>query len=208
MLILGLTGSIGMGKSVAADRFRSRGIAVFDADAEVHRLYREKAVPLIEAAFPGTTNAEGVDRTRLTEALGGNADNFEKLEAIVHPLVLEAQRKFLQTEHARGAKLVVLEIPLLFETGGVDKVDAVIVVSATEAQQRERVLARPGMSEEKLARILARQTPDEEKRARADYVVDTSGSIEQTEDQIDIIIDSHPGVRAWVYEAWWRENAS
>ena len=205
MLILGLTGSIGMGKSTVADHFRARGIGVFDSDLEVHQLYEAQAVPLIEAAFPGTVIDGVVDRGLLTAAVNGKAENFEKLEAIIHPLVLQGQREFLEREFQRGAELVVLEIPLLFETGGEDRVDRVVVVSAPEAIQRERVLERPGMSEEKFNHILARQMPDAEKRARAGYVVDTGGSIEKTHGEIDRIIDSLSRVQGEAFDRVWRE---
>ncbi len=206
MLILGLTGSIGMGKSTAADQFRARGIQVFDSDLEVHDLYEGKAVPLVEAAFPGTVVSGRVDRALLSEALAGRPEKFEKLEAIIHPLVLQGQRNFLQREFARGSELAVVEIPLLFETGGEERVDRVVVVSAPLAKQRERVLTRPGMSEEKLNHILARQLPDGEKRARAGYVVDTGGSIAQTHGEIDKIIDSLSGVRGDAFETCWQQS--
>lgn len=206
MLILGLTGSIGMGKSTVAAHFKSRGIAVFDADSEVHRLYENEAIPLIEDAFPGTTTEAGVDRVQLAQALQGDAQNFAKLEAIVHPLVFRAQGQFLEREEKRGAKLVVLEIPLLFETGGEEKVDRVVVVSAGEIEQRARVLARPNMSEEKFEHILKLQMPDAEKRKRADYVVDTSGSIEDTTREIDIIIARLGDEKGGVFERWWKQQ--
>jgi dephospho-CoA kinase len=173
MLIVGLTGSIGMGKSTVAARFREHGIAVCDADAEVHELYEGAAVPAIEAAFPGTTEGGKVDRQRLARALIDNPAEFRRLEAIVHPMVLAAERAFLQAEAARGAAMAVLEIPLLLETGGEKRVDVVVVVSAPPDKQRERVMQRPGMTVEKLAQVLARQMPDADKRARADFVVDT-----------------------------------
>lgn len=203
MLIIGLTGGIGMGKSTAAARFRANGIAVFDADAEVHRLYAGAAVPLIEAAFPGTTGPDGVDRTRLAAAVLADPEGFKRVEAIIHPLVRDVQRAFLRGEKERGAEMTVLEVPLLFETGGDARVDVVVVVSATLEIQRERVMQRPGMTPEKLAHMLARQTPDAEKRRRADYVVDTSGTIPETQAQIDRIIANlrgRPGTafaRAW-----------
>ena len=208
MLILGLTGSIGMGKSTAAAHFRTREISVFDADGEVHRLYENEAVPLIEQAFPGTTGGDGVDRVKLSNALGGDPELFTKLEGLIHPLVFGAQRKFLEKAEAGGAKMVVLEIPLLYETGGEKKVDVVIVVSAEADQQRQRVLERPGMSEEKLAQILRRQIADNEKRARANYVVDTSGSIEQTYMQIDMIITSLSEQKGSVFDSFWIKAGS
>ncbi len=185
MLILGLTGSIGMGKSTAARHLVDRGIAVFDADAHVHALYAGAGVPLIEAAFPGTTAHGTVDRAKLASALGASPEAFARLEAIVHPLVRAAERTFLHAEHSRGAAWAVLEIPLLFETRADALVDAVMVVSTDPATQRVRVLARPGMTASRLDAILARQIPDAEKRSRATFVVDTSGTVTDTHAQID-----------------------
>ncbi len=202
MLIIGLTGSIGMGKSTAAQRFRQNGIAVFDADAEVHRLYGGEAAPLIEEAFPGTVIDGVVDRARLAAALMDDEATIGRLEAIVHPLVRKAEHAFLQSEKARGARMAVLEIPLLFETGADDRVDVTMVVSAPAEIQRERVLARPGMSEEKLERLLANQLPDAEKRARADFVVDTSGQVEETGAVIDSIIESLRDREGKAFSRW------
>jgi dephospho-CoA kinase len=199
MLIIGLTGSIGMGKSTAAARIRTLGVGVCDADAIVHKLYRPggAAVAAIDAAFPGTLSEDGgIDRQRLAAALLGDGTAFKRLEAIVHPLVFEAERQFLHEKAAKGAEKAVLEIPLLFETGGEKRVDVTIVVSAPPEIQRQRVLERPGMTPEKLDQILARQVPDEEKRRRADFVVDTSRTIPETEAQIDRImaqLDSRTG---------------
>ena len=206
MLILGLTGSIGMGKSTVAKHFRSRGIAVFDADAEVHRLYENEAIPLIEEAFPGTTNSQGVDRVKLGAVLEGEVLAFAKLEALIHPLVLKGQGKFLEYEYERGSEIVVLEIPLLYETGGEEKVDFVIVVSADAEQQRMRVLARPNMSADKFEHILSRQLADDEKRRRANYVVDTSGTIDDTYLQVDMIIAKLKGETGLVYKSFWRKG--
>src|SRR5262249_37986106 len=180
MLIVGLTGSIGMGKSTVAARLRARGIVVCDADAEVHKLYEGAAVPAIEAAFPGTTSNSKVDRQKLAQALIAAPERFKQLEAIVHPLVQQAERDFLRAEAARGAAMAVLEIPRLLETGGHGRVDIVMVVSAPADVQRERVLARPGMTLEKLEQILARQLHDHEKRAKADFVVDTGLPLPET----------------------------
>ena len=188
MLIVGLTGSIGMGKSTVAACFRDRGIAVFDADAEVHRLYEGAAVAAIEAAFPGTTGGGRVERAKLADALGRDPQAFVRLERIVHPLVQEAERAFLRSEAQRGAAMAVLDIPLLFETGGDLKVDVMIVASASAASQMSRVMSRPGMTAERLESLLARQMSDAEKRRRADFVVDTEGSIAETGEQIDAII--------------------
>jgi dephospho-CoA kinase len=185
MLIIGLTGSIGMGKSTAAAHFKALGIGVFDADAAVHDLYRGAAVTLIEAAFPGTTAHGIVDRPALASALGTSAEAFARLEAIVHPLVRRAERAFLIEQANLRASFAVLEIPLLFETGADALVDTVIVVSTTADAQRARVLARPGMSVERLEAILARQMSDSEKRARADFVVDTGGPVADTQAQIN-----------------------
>ena len=197
MLIIGLTGSIGMGKSAAAAIFRAQGIPVCDADAEVHRLYRGAAVAPIEAAFPGTTTTEGVDRQKLAQRLLTDASGFKILEAIVHPLVRAAERDFLLAAQADNNWAVVLEIPLLFEGGGDKAVDATVVVSAPADMQRTRVLQRAGMTEEKLAQILSRQWPDAKKRAAATYVVDTSGTHEATGAQIDVLLaDLKAGTRA------------
>ena len=190
MLVVALTGSIGMGKTTVAARLRQLGLAVCDADAEVHKLYEGAAVAPIEAAFPGTTAGGKVDRGKLSQALLANPAGFKTLEAIVHPLVQAAERAFLQAEAARGAKMAVLEIPLLYETGGRKRVDVVIVASAPPHAQRERVMLRPGMTPEKLEQMLARQTPDAEKRARADFVVDTGGTYAETDAQVDKIIES------------------
>jgi len=188
MLVIGLTGSIGMGKSTIAGRFRENGIAVCDADAEVHKLYAGQAVPLIEAAFPGTTRAGAVDRVLLSRALQSDPSGFKRLEAIVHPLVQQAERDFLHAEARRGAEMAVLEIPLLFETNGDARVDFVVVVSAPADIQRQRVLERPGMTVDKLEALLARQTPDDEKRARADFVIDTSRPLPESLAEVDQIV--------------------
>jgi dephospho-CoA kinase len=203
MLIVGLTGSIGMGKSTVAARFRAHGIAVFDADAEVHRLYAARAVAPIEAAFPGVVVEGLVDRSRLAAALGRDETAFARLEAIVHPLVRAAEREFLQSEAAKGAKLAVLEVPLLFETGGDALVDAVVVVSAPAEVQRARVLQRAGMSAERLDALLARQLPDAEKRRRADFVVDTRGTFAETERQVDTILAALEGRTGSALERHW-----
>ncbi len=187
MFILGLTGSVGMGKSTTAKFFAEEGVPVHDADAAVHRLYEAEAAAPIEAAFPGTTANGKVDRHKLGEQVVGNVEALKRLEAIVHPLVRAAEQKFLSDAEARGAKVVVLDIPLLYETGGESRCDAVVVVSAPEDVQRARVLAR-GTSEERLAGILARQMPDAEKRRRADFVVDTSVGFEGARAQVRDIL--------------------
>ena len=193
MLVIGLTGSIGMGKSTVAAHMRARGIPVYDADGEVHKLYRGEAVPLVEAAFPGSTRNGEVDRAALSAILIAQPTRIGELEAIVHPLVRKAQTAFLETAQKAGSAVAVLEIPLLFETGGERRVDVTVVVSAPGSIQRERVLARPGMTPEKLDRLLARQMPDEEKRRRADFVVDTGGTIADTQAQVDRLLESLKG---------------
>ena len=197
-LVLGLTGSIGMGKSAVAAMFQGLGVPVFDADAAVHRLQGPGGplLPAIEAAFPGTTGPDGVDRVRLGAEVFGDPARLAALEAIVHPAVAERRRAFL-AEHA-GAPLVVFDIPLLFEKGGADLVDAVAVVSAPAAVQRARVLARPGMTEEKFDRILALQMPDADKRARADHVIDTGTTLAETRHAVQALVhrlrgDPEPG---------------
>lgn len=203
MLVIGLTGSIGMGKSAIAAMFRARGVAVCDADAEVHKLYAGAAVPLIEAAFPGTTTGGKVDRPKLASALMADPSGFKRLEAIVHPLVHKAERDFLRAEAAKGATAAILEIPLLFETRGEHRVDLVVVVSAPAEAQRERVLARPGMTLEKLDSLLSRQTSDAEKRARADFIVDTGGTMAESEAQVDAILASLKDRVARAFAAHW-----
>lgn len=188
MITLGLTGSIGMGKSTVARMFEDEGVPVFDADAAVHRLQGPGGalVRQIEAQFPGTTGQSGVDRTALAEAVLGESEKLQRLEALIHPAVAREREAFL-ARHA-AAPLVVLDIPLLFEKGGWDKVDKVAVVSAPADVQRARVLARPGMSEAKFERILALQMPDEEKRARADFVIPTGGHLSTTRAAVREII--------------------
>lgn len=183
-LIVGLTGSIGMGKSTVAAMFEAAGVPVFDADAAVHRLQGPggKLVPAIEAAFPGTTGPEGVLRGELGRRVFGDPAALARLEAIVHPAVAEMRAEFL-LEHG-GEPVVVFDIPLLFEKGAAGQVDESVVVSAPSAVQRERVLARPGMTPEKFASILALQVPDAEKRARADHVIDTGTPLPETESQV------------------------
>ena len=165
MFILGLTGSLGMGKSTTATFFAEEGVPVYDADAAVHRLYESEAAPLIEAAFPGTTADGKVDREKLAKQVLGNAGAIARLEALVHPLVGQARERFLAEAEKGGAKVAVLDIPLLFETGGDKRCDAVVVVSAAADIQRERAFSRPGMTEDKFRAILAKQMPDAEKRA-------------------------------------------
>jgi dephospho-CoA kinase len=196
MIVLGLTGSIGMGKSTAAKMFAEEGVPVHDSDEAVHRLYAGEAAALVEAAFPGTVVGGTVDRTLLARQVLGNAAALKKLEAIVHPLVRADADAFVARHRAAKAPLVVLDIPLLFETGGRGRVDKVAVVSAPADIQRERVLARPGMSEAKLAAILAKQTPDAEKREQADFVIDTSGGFDVTRAAVGRIVAQLAGDKA------------
>ena len=190
MFILGLTGSLGMGKSTAARFFAEAGVPVHDADAVVHRLYEGEAVAAIEAAFPGTTAGGKVDRNKLAARVLGDAAALQRLEALVHPLVQEAERRLLAEAAATGEKIAVLDIPLLFETGGDRRVDAVVVVSAPPDVQRARVLERPGMTIEKLESILSKQMTDAEKRRRADFVVDSSQGCESARAQVRAILDA------------------
>jgi dephospho-CoA kinase len=178
MRILGLTGSIGMGKSTTAKLFTEAGVPVYDADAAVHKIYEGEAAPAIEAAFPGTTVGGKVDRTKLSAKVVHDPAAIKQLEQIVHPMLGASRRKFLEEAERSGAPVVVMDIPLLFETGGEKRVDAVVVVSTDPATQRERILARGTMTNEALDAILARQLPDAEKRKRADFVVDTSHGLD------------------------------
>jgi dephospho-CoA kinase len=188
MFILGLTGSIGMGKSTTAGFFREAGVPVHDSDTVVHRLYEGEAVGPVEAAFPGVTVDGRIDRGKLAEKLVGNPDAIKRLEAIVHPLVRAVSERFIAEQAARGARVIVLDIPLLFETGGEGRVDAVVVVSAPADVQRARVLGRAGMSAGKLDALLARQMSDAEKRARAHFVVDSSRSFDSARAQVHGIL--------------------
>ena len=190
MFILGLTGSIGMGKSATAKMFADEGVPVHDADAVVHRLYEGEATPSIEAAFPGTTSGGTVDRTKLGQRVLGDAAAIARLEQIVHPLVTRAREQFLAEAEKSGAAVAVLDVPLLLETGGDKRCDAVVVVSAPADVQRARAFGRPGMSEDKLAAILAKQMPDAEKRARADFVVDTSRGFDAARAQVREILQA------------------
>lgn len=204
MLLIGLTGSIGMGKSTVAQRLKALGLTVIDADAEVHKLYNGgAAVPLIEAAFPGTTANGHVDRQKLAAWLLGHPADFRTLEKIVHPLVFKSEQDLLRAEAEKGAAMAVLEVPLLFETKGHERVDVTMVVSAPAEAQRTRVLARPGMTEQKLAQILSKQLPDAEKRAKANFVVDTGVSIEETQEQVDKIVESLKGRTGTAYARHW-----
>lgn len=188
MIRIGLTGSIGMGKSTTAKMFAAEGIPVHDADATVHALYSGRAAPLIEAAFPGTVTDGKVDRTRLSPHVLGKPEAMKKLEAIVHPLVREEEQLFLQHAHSGHRRIVMLDIPLLFETGGETRVDAVVVVTADSDIQRDRVLVRPGMSEDRFEAILAKQMPDAEKRRRAHFLIDTGKGMEPARRQVRAIL--------------------
>jgi dephospho-CoA kinase len=191
--ILGLTGSIGMGKTTAAQHFRRMGVPVFDADRAVAKLYAGEAAPLIERAFPGTVRDGTVDRDLLATAVLADQAAIRSLEAIVHPLVRQLEHSFVERAAATGASLVVLDIPLLLETQGESRCDAVLVVSAPEPIQRQRVLARSGMTEDRLDAILRRQMPDEEKRRRAHFIVDTSRSHALARRQVDAVIRALAG---------------
>lgn len=188
MIVLGLTGSIGMGKSTTAQLFIDEGVPVHDADSAVHRLYAGEAAPIVEAAFPGTVIDGVVDRERLAEAVVGNPEAIKRLEALVHPLVREDSERFLQKHQRNGTPVVVLDIPLLFEKGGRERVDKIIVVTAPAQVQRERVLTRPGMTEKKFENILALQMPDAEKQKRADFIIDTSRGIEPAREDVRNIL--------------------
>lgn len=188
MRVLGLTGSIGMGKSTTAKLFMEAGVPVYDADATVHMIYEGEAAPLIEAAFPGTTVNGKVDRAKLSPLVVHDAAAMKRLEQIVHPLLGAYHRKFLDDAEKSGAPVAVVDVPLLYETGGEKRVDAVVVVSTNPEQQRERILAREGMTAEKLDAILARQLPDAEKRKRADFVVDTSNGLDPVRERIREIL--------------------
>jgi dephospho-CoA kinase len=193
VFILGLTGSIGMGKSTTAGFFRKFGAPVHDADSVVHKLYRGPAAPLVDAAFPGVAPAGEVDRALLGSRVIGNPEEMRKLEAIVHPLVRAEEEAFLRKAAAARAPVVVLDIPLLFETGGDRRVDAVVVVTAAPEIQRRRVLARPGMTEAKFAAILAKQMPDAEKRRRAHFIVDSGEGLLAAERQVGDILKALAG---------------
>ncbi|AYD03112.1 dephospho-CoA kinase [Neorhizobium sp. NCHU2750] len=188
MILIGLTGSIGMGKSTTAGMFKALGIPVNDSDAVVHDLYRTDAVEPVGSAFPGTVRDGEIDRAELSRQLVDRPGGFKLLESIVHPLVRERERRFIAAQRAAGADIVVLDIPLLFETGSEDRVDTIVVVTCDPQIQRQRVLARPGMSEEKFRLILDRQMPDSQKRARADFLIDTGHGLEAAKQRVEEII--------------------
>ena len=189
MIILGLTGSIGMGKSTTAKLFAEAGVPVYDADAAVHRLYEGEAAAAIEEAFPGTIVEGKVDRARLSSRVVHDPAAMKRLEGIVHPMLGASRQRFLDDAERSGARVAVVDVPLLYETGGEKRVDAVVVVTTAPEIQRERILARENMSSEKLDAILARQLPDSEKRARADFIVDTSHGLDPVRARIRDILD-------------------
>ena len=188
MIVLGLTGSIGTGKSTTAAMFRDLGVPVHDADATVHDLYRNEAVAPVAAHFPEALSDGAIDRKVLSAVLARSPERFGELEAIIHPLVRAREAAFIDAERRKASPLVVLDIPLLYETGGQTRVDKVVVVTCDPTVQRERVLSRPGMTEEKLALILSRQMPDAEKRQRADFLIDTGKGLEAARKQVEEII--------------------
>jgi dephospho-CoA kinase len=191
MIILGLTGSIGMGKSTTAKLFAEAGVPVYDADATVHLIYEGEAAPAVEAAFPGTTVDGKVDRARLSAKVVHDPAAMKQLEQIVHPMLRAYHQKFLDDAEQSGAAVAVVDVPLLYETGGEKRVDAVVVVTTSPDIQRQRILARDNMTSEKLDAILARQLPDAEKRKRADFIVDTSHGLEPVRARIrDILIEA------------------
>jgi len=190
MVVIGLTGSIGMGKSTTARFFAEAGLPVHDADLATHRLYAGEAAPLIERAFPGTTGHAGVDRNALAKRVLGDGAAFHRLETIVHPLVRREEIRFLDGAEKAGAPVAVLDIPLLFETGADRRVDAIVVVTAPADVQRARAFERADMTEEKFEALLAKQMPDAEKRRRADFVVDTSGGFDSTRAQVHAIVNA------------------
>jgi dephospho-CoA kinase len=202
MIVAGLTGSIGMGKSTVAAYLRDQGIPVLDADKIVHDLYAGEAVPLIEAVFPGTSRDGVVDRAALAAKVVASPDELKKLEAIIHPRVRAAEWGFLLEEHDGGSDIAVLEIPLLFETAPRTLFDAIIVVSAPPGIQRARLIARPGITDEKLDALIARQLPDADKRAKADFVVDTGVPLEDTYRQIDAVLKEIMKRPPLAYQRW------
>ena len=195
MIVLGLTGSIGTGKSTTSTMFRDLGVPVHDADATVHDLYGKEAVGPVAARFPEALKDGAIDRKALSAVLAHSPDRFRELEAIIHPLVRARETAFLEVERKNGAAIVLLDIPLLYETGGEARVDKVVVVTCDPEIQRERVLARPGMTEEKFALILSRQMPDAEKRRRADFLIDTGKGLEAARKQVEEIIATLTGRR-------------
>jgi dephospho-CoA kinase len=192
MVVIGLTGSLGMGKSTTGRFFAEAGVPVHDADLTVHRLYAGEAAPIIEAQFPGVGTAQGIDRDKLAKRVLDDPEALRRLEGIIHPLVRREQARFLDEAERAGAPVAVLDIPLLFETGSDRRVDAVVVVTAPVAVQRARVLLRSGMTEEKFQALLAKQMPDAEKRRRSDFVVDTSQGFDFARQQVHAILQMAP----------------
>jgi dephospho-CoA kinase len=188
-VILGLTGSIGMGKSTTAAMFRDQGVPVFDADATVHALYKNEAVEVIEKAFPGTRGQEGIDRKKLGTHVIGNPEKMRQLENIIHPMVQKKRQDFIDTHRRQNTPLIVLDIPLLFETKAETLCDKVIVVTAQPELQKKRLLERGTMSEEQFMALLAKQEPDEKKRARADHLIETDFGLEQARRQVQSLIE-------------------
>jgi len=193
MLVIGLTGSLAMGKSTVSSMFAEEGAATYNADAAVHALYRGEAVTAIDAAFPGVTRQGVVDRAALAASVTGNPPALAALEHIVHPLVRRSEESFRAAAAQAGRRVLALDIPLLLETGGETRVDVVVVVTAAEKIQRERILARPGMNVEKIAALLARQLPDGEKRKRAHFLVETSGTLDSTRRQVQDVLRALAG---------------
>lgn len=202
MIVAGLTGSIGMGKSTVAEYLRGKGIPVLDADRIVHELYAGEAAPLVEAVFPGTTHGGAVDRHLLARKVIGSAEALRKLEAIVHPLVRRMEWRHLLAEQDKGAELAIVEVPLLFETGASGLYDAVIVVSAPAHVQRQRIAERPGMTPEKIEAIVARQFPDAIKRERADFVLETGVPLDETYRQADAAVEEIKKRPPLAYQRW------
>lgn len=188
MIVIGLTGSVGMGKSTTASLFANEGIPVFDADATVHRLYQDAAVAPVEAAFPGVTRDGAIDREALGRRVIGKPDDMRRLEAIVHPLVRAERQRFLDCERSKGTAMVVLDIPLLFETGAEAEAEVVVLASAPKAVQKARVMARSGMTQARFEAILAKQMPDDEKRRRARFVIETDAGLEAAARQVRAVI--------------------
>lgn len=202
MLIIGLTGSIAMGKSTVAKMLLDNGIPMISADQIVHDLYENEAVPLIEQAFPGSTENNQVNREKLLKNILKEEDGFKKLESLIHPLVRQKEWEFIKEHKDKGAELVAIEIPLLFETGAEKLMDSVLLASAPAEVQKQRVMARPGMTQEKFKTLLDKQMPDSEKRKKADFIVDTSCSLEETEEQLKEIIVSLKHQQPTAYDAW------
>jgi dephospho-CoA kinase len=202
MLIIGLTGSIAMGKSTVAKMLLENGIPMISADQIVHDLYEDEAVPILEKAFPGSTENNQVNREKLLSLLLKEDDGFKKLETLIHPLVRQKEWEFIKENKEKSSDLVAIEIPLLFETGAEKLMDVVLLASAPAEVQKQRVMARPGMTTEKFKTLLAKQMPDAEKRKKADFIVDTSCSLEETEEQLKEIIVSLKNKQPKAYATW------